>query len=170
MHASGDVFPTSPFQSFGPATRRAAFQPVAQTHQAIMSAVAFQNLTAVWHGIFTKLGLNVVVVQMDTRRASPVHSHPEIEVALGLELQQVQAGFFDSAIYPGTVDIDYSGTAWFFFHCIDLGKAMSCLKSQIAARGLLGITNILHAESENELRAWWAYEPENIGKLFTFES
>ena len=135
-----------------------------------MSLAALQNLTPAWYGIFDKLGLNVVLVTFDTQRASPIHSHPQIEISLGLELQQVGAGFYDSSFYPGCHDLNCSGSVWHFFHAHDLGAAMSRLKSQIAVRGLLPITNIVHAEECDQLRAWWSYEPESIGKLFTFES
>jgi len=129
------------------------------THISPCNRAALDNFSANWHGVFTKLGLNVVVVQFDTQRGSPIYSHPELEKALGLELQQELAGFYDSTFY-------HIGSVWHVFHCCDLGKAMQRLKSQIQARGLLHITNILHAEENDQLRCWYSYETESIGKLF----
>jgi len=130
-----------------------------------MNTAALQNLDAMWHGVFSKLGLNVVVVQFDTQRASPIHSHPKIEESLGLELQQIGAGYYDSSFYPGVTDPKRSGSSWHFFHAHDLGAAMQRLKSQLAARGLLHVANILHAEESNQLRFWYSYDPETIGRL-----
>lgn len=126
-------------------------------HISPCNRAAVDNLSPHWHGVFTKLGLNVVVVLFDTRLDSPIHSHPEIEKALGLELQQELAGFYDSTFY-------HVGSVWHFFHCVDLGKAMQRLKSQLEARGLLHITNILHAEESNQLRFWYSPDANAIGK------
>lgn len=60
---------------------------------------------------------------------------------------------------------DKLGSVWHFFHCGDLGKAMQRLKSQLQARGLLHITNILHAEESNQLRFWYSPDPDSIGKV-----
>ena len=126
---------------------------------------ALQNLDAAWHKIFDKIGLNVVVVQFNTQMKSPIHAHPEIENALGLELQQIGAGYYDSSFYPGCHDSKSSGSAWHFFYAHNLGAVMQRLKSQLAVRGLLGIVNILHAEESNQLRVWYSYDPDAIGKL-----
>jgi hypothetical protein len=122
-----------------------------------VSAVALQNLDSGWHAIFEKLGLNVVVVVFDTRRDSPIHSHPDLGTALGLELQQIGAGYYDSSFYP-------KGSVWHFYHCRKLGPAMARLKAQLETRGLLGITSIMHAEESGLLRVWYSYDPEAIGK------
>ncbi len=129
-----------------------------------MSLAAFQNISPNWHAIFSKLGLNVVAVQLNTTRQSPVHDHPKIEEALGLELQQVGLGFYDSSFYPGCCDSECAGSAWHFFHAHDLGAAMARLKSQLAVRGLLGVANILHVEEYNRLVFWYSHDPDVIGK------
>lgn len=129
-----------------------------------MSTAAFQNLSPNWHQIFDKLGLNVILVQFDTQDASPIHSHPQVAEALGLELQQIGAGFFDSSYFPGCYDSKNTGSAWHFFHAHDLAAAMERLKSQLAFRGLLGCCNILHAEDWNRLVFYYSPDPEAIGK------
>lgn len=134
------------------------------------SFAMLQNLSPFWHGVYDKLGLNLVLVTFDTQSASPIHRHPQIEIALGLELQQIGAGYYESSFYPGCHDSKCSGSVWHMFFAHNLGAAMSRIKSQVAVRGLLNITNIAHAEECDQLRVWWSYEPESIGKLFTFES
>jgi hypothetical protein len=124
-----------------------------------VNVAALQNLTDTWHKILDKLGLNVVVVQFDARLGSPIYAHPGIWESLGLELREIGAGFFDSMMFPTP------GSMWCFYHCHDLGKAIERLKSQIEARHLLGITNILHAEESNQLRVWYSWDPDAIGKL-----
>ncbi len=128
-----------------------------RTPQADVAAL--QNLDPAWHKILDKLGLNIVVVQFDARLGSPFYAHPGIEEALGLELQEIGAGIFDSMMFPAP------GSLWAFYLVHDLGKAMQRLKSQLATRCLLGIVNILQPEEPYKLRVWYSYDPDAIGKL-----
>lgn len=124
-----------------------------------MSLASLQNLTEKWHGIFTRLGLNVLIVQFSTRTDSPAHAHPKIEEALGLELQQIQAGYYDSSWY-----CFQGASVWHFFHCSDLAKAMNHLKAQLATRGLLKACNIMNAERHDRLCLWHSSDPECVAQ------
>jgi len=129
-----------------------------------INLAAMQNLSPNWHAIFSKLGLNIVIVWLDTKLPSPIHDHPHIEEALGLELQQVGAGSFDSNYYPGCFDINATGTVWHIFHAYNLGAAMARLKAGLAVRGLLGVAGIFHAEDYNRIVCWYSCTPEEIGQ------
>jgi hypothetical protein len=124
----------------------------------VSQKAALENLDAPWHGILDKMGMQVVIVQFDTRLGSPIHSHPKLAESLGMELREVQAGHYDSTFY-------LQGSKWCFFHCRDLGRAMQRLKAQLEVRGLLPIVNILHAEESNQLRIWYSPDPDAIGRL-----
>jgi hypothetical protein len=116
---------------------------------------ARDNLTPYFFGILAKLGLNVLIVKFDAHLESPIWKHPGIEIVLDQELQTAQAGQYDSAVY-------ILGSNWFFFHVNDLGKAMQTIKACLAARSLLEITTLLHAETAQELRVWYPATAELI--------
>lgn len=140
---------------------------VASKTGPVVDVAALQNTDPHWFTIFDKCGIQIVVVHLITKRGSPVHDHPEIEKALGLELQEIEAGFYDSSWYPGCIDDKASGSVWhqYHVHVHHLGKAMARLKEQLGVRGLLEIANILHGEAHNQFRIWWSYDPDIIGKL-----
>ena len=116
---------------------------------------AAENLTPVLFNILAKLGLDVLVVQFQAGPASPIWQHAGIEQVLHDELQAAQAGQYDSEVYV-------PGSRWFFFHVNDLGKAMQTIKTCLAARGLLEITILLHAETAQDLRVYYPATAECI--------
>jgi len=118
---------------------------------------ASQVLDPVWFKTWTKLGLTVIAVQFDARLGSPIYAHPGIEEALGLELQEIGAGHFDSTFW-------LTGSAWHFFLCVDIGRAVRRLKSQLEIRGLLSVANILLAESPDNLTLWYSPDASLIGR------
>ena len=116
---------------------------------------AIQNLDESWHEVLSKYGLNVVVVVLQTQITSPIHQHPELWKALGLELMEVSAGKYDSSFY-------HKASVWHFFHCQKLGCAIGQLKRSLEKRGLLPIANILHAEAADELIQYWPPTAEKV--------
>lgn len=132
-------------------------------------AAAMANIDPVWFKRFEKLGVHVVLLHILSGPESPVHGHPELEKALGLELQEIAAGYYDSSHYPGALNPEDSGFTWHFFHCTDLAKAMTRLKAQLEVRGLLNVCSIFHSEGPGEFRCWWSYDPTGISKLVSEE-
>jgi hypothetical protein len=116
---------------------------------------AAENLMPSFFGILAKLGLEVLVVRFKADGGSPIWQHARIEDDLDRELKSIQAGQFDSSFYA-------TGEIYHFFHVSDLGKAMQQLKASLAARGLLEITTLLHAETAQELRVWYPATAELI--------
>jgi hypothetical protein len=109
---------------------------------------AMENLTPAFFRILATLRLEVLVVRFQASGDSPIWEHNGIERDLEWDLQSVQAGQFDAGFY-------ITGALYHFFHVNDLAKAMRQLKASLAARGLLEITTLLHAETAHELRVWY---------------
>lgn len=116
---------------------------------------AAENLSPFLFNTLSTLGLEVVVVRFKAGQGSPIWDHPGIERNLERELQSAGAGQFDSEFYT-------NDAWWLFYHVSDLAKAMQLLKTSLEARGLLGITTILHAESAHELRVWYPATAELV--------
>ena len=110
---------------------------------------AADNLTPFFFNTLATLGLEILVVRVQAANDSPVWEHAGIERELEKELQAIQAGQFDSSYFP-------PGSQWHFFHVAkdSLGKAMQCVKDALAARGLLEISTLYHAETFQEWRQW----------------
>jgi hypothetical protein len=116
---------------------------------------AAQNLSREFFAVLDGLGLEVVIVQFQAGKESPLWKHPKFEEDLDAELRAVRAGAYDSSAYG-------EGSFLHFFHVSNLGKAMQTLKASIEARGLLPITTILHGESHDSLRIYYPpQEAEN---------
>jgi hypothetical protein len=111
---------------------------------------AAENLSPEFFLILSAIGLEILIVRFQAGNDSPIWKHNRIERELERELQSIQAGQFDSSYFP-------LGAHWHFFHVprAELGKAMQRIKDSLAARGLLDISTILHAETAHELREWY---------------
>jgi hypothetical protein len=111
---------------------------------------AAENLSPEFFAILAKLGLEILIVRFQSANDSPIWEHDGIERELERELQFIKAGQFDSSYFP-------LGMQWHFFHvpAKRLGKAAQQVKSALAARGLLEISTIYHAETPREWRVWY---------------
>lgn len=111
---------------------------------------AAENLTAEFFAILAKLGLEIVIVRFQAGNDSAIWTHGGIERELELELQSIKGGQFDSSYFP-------PGQQFHFFHvrAAELGNAMRLIKVALAARGLLEISTLYHAETALEWRVWY---------------
>jgi len=111
---------------------------------------AAENLLPEFFAILSKLGLEILVVSFKAGMDSPIWEQDRIEEQLGLELQSVKAGHFDASYF-------LPDWQFHFFHvrATELGNAVQQIKSALAARGLLEISAIYHAETALEWRQWF---------------
>jgi hypothetical protein len=116
---------------------------------------AADNLTPEFFAILAGLGLEIMVVSFRADKDSPIWAHDRIERELERELQSIHAGQFDASYFP-------FGWQFHFFHVSTtaLGKAGQQIKSFLAARGLLEISTLYHAETALEWRVWYPAKAE----------
>jgi hypothetical protein len=110
-----------------------------------------QNLQPSFFQTLRTLGLEVVLVRIDTSKNTPPGAIQEgIPEDLDQALQSVKAGQFDSDFYP-------LHSQCLFFHVKNkkLGIAMNQIKGRLQARGLLETSEIYHAESADYLMQWY---------------
>jgi hypothetical protein len=119
-----------------------------------ISYAAAQNLSPAFFAILEALGQNVVIVAFKWTGKQNIEQLL-CENELNAALIAAQAGNYDSTHYD-------LGEVWHFFHVCDLAKAMQILRDEIAARGLLDRTTILHVEEHNKLRVWYPPTAEQI--------
>jgi hypothetical protein len=110
---------------------------------------AADNLTPGFFQTLSALGLEILVVRFQAANDSPVWEHAGVECEIEKSLQAIHAGHFDASYFP-------PGAQWHFFHVAkdSLGKAMTAAKDALAARGLLEISTLYHAETCREWRQW----------------
>lgn len=111
---------------------------------------ALQNLQPMFFKALATVGLEVLIVRFKAEKDSRIWFHDDIATAIGEELSGLEAGHFDSSFFP-------LGAQWHFYQ-VDrsrLGIAMRRIKDCLAARGLLDISQIFHAESAEILREWY---------------
>ena len=118
-----------------------------QTLAPTSCPAAADNLTPEFFRILTVLGLELVAVRL-VASGSGFNVPTAVADELGNELAKIGAGQLDSSAYA-------PGEWWIFFHASDLAKAIETLKTSLAARGLLKISTILHAESAQNFCVWY---------------
>lgn len=113
---------------------------------------ALQNLQPSFFACLAKLGLEVLIVRFNAEKDSAMwrHNYVALVEELGNELIAIKAGEFDSSLF-------LLGAHWHFYQVkrAELGAAVRRIKEILDARGLLGISQIFHAESAELLRQWF---------------
>jgi hypothetical protein len=132
--------------------RPKTYKPPQQLPMPIELA-ALQNLQPSYFKWLAKLGLEVVIVRFNADKGSPIWLHNPDALATDLENELVllkAAGEPVSGLYP-------LGAQWHFYQVKrkKLGEAVRRFKEILAARGLLEISQIFHAESAESLREWF---------------
>lgn len=117
-----------------------------------------QNFSPAWFARAEKIGLEFLLVTFAAPLGSPIYEHPEIERALGLELQAAGAGCYDSSLCR-------DGVQYHIFHVSRLPVALNVLKQQLALRGLLPITRILHRDTANAWRCFVSPDERELAQL-----
>lgn len=107
------------------------------------------NYTGAWNETLGKLGLSVIVIQMD--RCNKVFADAEFIESLGEEMNRAGLGRFDSVQYePRIRFFFYAGTA-----C--LGEALNFLKSGLEKCGLMDLSAIGYFDATEKI--WRTFHP-----------
>ncbi|HEV2329377.1 MAG TPA: hypothetical protein VGY56_11380 [Verrucomicrobiae bacterium] len=113
---------------------------------------ALQNLQPSFFKTLTTLGFEVLIVRFEAGKDSAIwlHDCDSLAAEIGDALTGVKAGEFDSSFYP-------LGAQWHFYQVRheNLGPAVRQIKDCLAARGLLNLSQIFHAESAEILREYY---------------
>lgn len=119
---------------------------------------ALQNLQPSFFQTLTALGLEVVLVRIDTSKNTPPGAiNDKVVGELDRAIQPIAGGEFDSEFYPL-----HSQCLFFHLKKRKLGAAMRKLKDSLQALGLLEVSEIFHAESPEYLMTWHPATAEGI--------
>ena len=111
---------------------------------------SLQNLQSSFFQVLTTLGLEVILVRIDTSKNTPPGAIYDLQDDLENALRSIEAGQFDSDFYPL-----HSQCLFFHVEKAKLGAAMRGLKDTLHAHGLMDVSGIYHAESAESLLEWY---------------
>jgi len=125
-----------------------------------MNLAAVQNLTEFWQKVFFKLGLSILIVQIERSEQTSALEVPHFTDELDRDLRQLGLGYVDSTAWP-------PGSVLHFIHTAELGKTLNRIKQLLATRQLAPFSQILRAESADCIRICHCPNPAAIGQIIT---